>query len=130
MVIYTEKFEFAAMHKLWNDKFDKKTNFELFGKCANPAGHGHNYILEVSVNPPPGKSGWLEGFEQKVREYFVDIVDHKNLNIDVSAFSRINPTVENLSKLAWKNLKTKLKPCKLIEVTVWENDRTYCRYSK
>lgn len=130
MVIYTEKFEFAAMHKLWNDKFDLKTNFELFGKCANPAGHGHNYILEVSVNPPAGKSGWLEGFEQKVRKYFIDIVDHKNLNVDVPAFSRINPTVENLSKLAWKNLKTKLKPCTLIEVIVWENDRTYCRYSE
>ncbi|MEN6309199.1 MAG: 6-carboxytetrahydropterin synthase [Anaerohalosphaeraceae bacterium] len=130
MVIYTEKFEFAAMHKLWNDKFDEKTNFELFGKCANPAGHGHNYILEVSVNPPAGKSAWLEGFEKTVRDRFVDIVDHKNLNFDVPAFSRINPTVENLSKLAWKNLKAKLKPCKLVEVTVWENDRTYCRYSE
>jgi 6-pyruvoyltetrahydropterin/6-carboxytetrahydropterin synthase len=130
MVTYTEKFEFAAMHKLWNEKFDKKTNYKLFGKCANPTGHGHNYILEVVVEPPKTKMGWLEPFEKIVKERFIDIVDHKNLNKDVSIFQKTNPTVENIAKFAWKSLKSKLKPCKLVEVIVWENDRTYCRYSE
>ncbi|MHC5144481.1 MAG: 6-carboxytetrahydropterin synthase, partial [Planctomycetota bacterium] len=49
MFIVSEKFEFSAMHQLWNNKFDEAKNCEVFGKCANPAGHGHNYILEVSV---------------------------------------------------------------------------------
>lgn len=130
MVTYTERFEFAAMHKLWNEKFDKKTNFGLFGKCANPTGHGHNYAIEVVVEPPKTKMGWLDGFEIAVKENFIDIVDHKNLNQDVSVFAKLNPTVENIAKFAFDQLKTKLKPCKLVEVIVWENDRTYCRYGK
>lgn len=129
MVTYMEKFEFAAMHKLWNDKFDKKTNYELFGKCANPTGHGHNYILEVVVEPPKMKTGWLDKFEKIVKDYFIDIVDHKNLNKDVPIFHKTNPTVENIAKFAFGQLKSKLKPCKLVEVIVWENDRTCCRYS-
>ena len=52
MVYYSEKFEFAAAHKLWNEKFSEKRNIEVFGKCANPAGHGHNYIVEVTVKWP------------------------------------------------------------------------------
>lgn len=130
MITYTEKFEFASMHKLWNEKFDKKTNFDLFGRCANPTGHGHNYVIDVAIQPPKGKAGWLEQFEKTVKERFVDIVDHKNLNKDVPVFVKTNPTVENIAKFAFDQLKTKLKPCKLVEVIVWENDRTYCRYGK
>ena len=130
MVTYSEKFEFAAMHKLWNEKFDKKTNFNLFGKCANPTGHGHNYVIEVVVEPPKVRAGWLEGFEKTVKERFLDVVDHKNLNQDVPIFCKTNPTVENIAKFAYDQLKTKLKPCRLVEVVVWENDRTYCRYNK
>ena len=130
MVTYTEKFEFAAMHKLWNEKFDKQTNHQWFGKCANPTGHGHNYILEVVVKPPKTKIGWLDTFEKIVKARFIDVVDHKNLNKDVPIFHKTNPTVENIAKFAFDQLKTKLKPCKLVEVVVWENDRTYCRYGK
>lgn len=130
MITYAEKFEFAAMHKLWNEKFDKKTNFGLFGKCANPTGHGHNYTIEVVVEPPKAKAGWLDQFEKTVKDRFIDVVDHKNLNKDVPVFAKTNPTVENLAKFAFKQLKNKLKPCRLVEVIVWENDRTYCRYSE
>jgi 6-pyruvoyltetrahydropterin/6-carboxytetrahydropterin synthase len=49
MFIFSEKFEFAAMHLLWNDSYDPEKNFEIFGKCANPTGHGHNYVIEVQV---------------------------------------------------------------------------------
>ena len=51
-MIISEKFEFAATHTLWNDKFSKEKNFEIFGKCANPTGHGHNYMVEVSLKVP------------------------------------------------------------------------------
>jgi len=131
MFIYSEKFEFSAMHQLWNDRFDDKANVELFGKCANPAGHGHNYILEVSVekSADPEDPAWHADFEKDVKENFLDRVDHKNLNVDVAEFKSLNPTVENLSFLAWQKLENKLKNAKLYNITVWENDRTYCSYT-
>jgi 6-pyruvoyltetrahydropterin/6-carboxytetrahydropterin synthase len=130
MLTYTEQFEFAAMHKLWNQRFDKKTNYALFGKCANPAGHGHNYVLAVTVCPPAKKTGWLERFQVAVQRYFLSLMDHKNLNQDVKAFGKLNPTVENIAQFAWKKLQGKVIPCKLVDITVWENDRTYCRYTE
>jgi len=64
MFTYGEKFEFAAMHRLWNEKFDAAKNTEFFGKCANPAGHGHNYVLEVQVHcqTPLPDAGWKEDY--------------------------------------------------------------------
>jgi 6-pyruvoyltetrahydropterin/6-carboxytetrahydropterin synthase len=132
MFIFSEKFEFSAMHQLWNNEFDEAKNFEVFGKCANPAGHGHNYILEVSVEKTleSEDDGWRSEFEKCVKSHFLDFVDHKNLNIDVAAFASLNPTVENLSLLAWEKLDNKLENAKLHKVVVWENDRTYCSYSQ
>jgi len=131
MLTYTEKFEFAAMHRLWNEKFDAAKNTELFGKCANPAGHGHNYVLEVQVQcqTPLLDTGWKEDYQKVIKEEFLDSVDHKNLNEDVPEFQSLNPTVENLSFLAWKKLAGKLKRVKLVKVTVWENDRTFCSFT-
>jgi len=132
MFIYSEKFEFAAMHKLWNDKFDEAKNTELFGKCANPAGHGHNYILEVQVQCQCDllKSDWKIHYQKVVKQEFLDLVDHKNLNCDVVEFTALNPTVENISFLAWQKLNEKFKNAKLSKITVWENDRTFCSYQE
>lgn len=142
MFTYSEKFEFSAMHKLWNDKFNEKKNLDTFGKCANPTGHGHNYILEVAVQVPiAGLSemqdetnkepeNWIADFQRIVKVDFLDIVDHKNLNSDVAAFQTLNPTVENIALLAWKSLKGRFGTANLSRITVWENDRTYCTYSE
>jgi 6-pyruvoyltetrahydropterin/6-carboxytetrahydropterin synthase len=132
MFTYGEKFEFAAMHQLWNDQFDDAKNAELFGKCANPAGHGHNYILEVQVQCETDSlgPGWKQDCQKVVKEEFLDLVDHKNLNKDVPEFDVLNPTVENLSFLAWQKLVGKLKNAKLFKVTVWENDRTFSSYTE
>ena len=132
MVYFGEKFEFAAMHKLWNDKFSEQENFEVFGKCANPAGHGHNYVIEVSVKADVVEDGFGIGkFEKIVEDEFIRIVDHKNLNVDLAEFSEKNPTVENITAFAWEKLLGKFKEvgnCELYSITVWENDRTYCTY--
>lgn len=130
MFVYSEKFEFAAMHRLWNDAFDDVANYEMFGKCANPAGHGHNYIIEVRVESriEDISEGWIGEYQRVVKEFFVDIVDHKNLNLDVSGFETRNPTVENLSQFAWEKLAGKFSGCRLYKVILWENDRTYCSY--
>ena len=144
MLYFSEKFEFAASHTLWNEKFSEDENYKIFGKCANKSGHGHNYIVEVTIrNPvrdkasetPDGRQGRpvsnginAGAFENIVEKEFIRLVDHKNLNADVGYFKKVNPTVENIAEFAFNSLKDKLKPLQLDCVTVWENDRTFCCY--
>ena len=129
MVYFSEKFEFAAMHKLWNDDFSEKQNLEVFGKCANPTGHGHNYIVEVTIKTPANKNGFhVCDFEKIVDNELIKLVDHKNLNADVSHFSKTIPTVENITVFAWNKLSGKFGQTALHCVTVWETDTTYCSY--
>jgi 6-pyruvoyltetrahydropterin/6-carboxytetrahydropterin synthase len=129
MLYFSEKFEFAASHTLWNKKFSDSENLKVFGKCANKCGHGHNYIVEVTVKKPAkGKALKAGDFERIVDKHFISVVDHKNLNADVKHFKKVNPTVENIAEFAFKSLKEKFKPFKLDCVTVWENDRTFCCY--
>ena len=124
----SEKFEFAATHKLWNDAFSPERNKEAFGKCANPAGHGHNYIVEVTA-ASKGDSGFDVGqFQQVVSDEFISLVDHKNLNVDVDAFSKTIPTVENITTFAWDCLAGKFPGVELVSITIWESDRMYCTY--
>ena len=127
MIYFSEKFEFAATHKLWNDSLSEQENFSVFGKCANPAGHGHNYIVEVTVKV---KSGDLRiaDFEKAVDERLIRILDHKNLNIDVPHFSKVIPTVENLAVFAWEKLAGQFGKAILHCVTIQETDRTSCSY--
>jgi 6-pyruvoyltetrahydropterin/6-carboxytetrahydropterin synthase len=129
MVYFSEKFEFAAMHKLWNDEFSDQHNMEVFGKCANPTGHGHNYTVEVTLQMPKTRNDFrIDDFEQVVDEEFIKLLDHKNLNADVEQFGKTNPTVENIVSFAWNQLIDKFGKAKLYRVTVWETDRTYCSY--
>jgi 6-pyruvoyltetrahydropterin/6-carboxytetrahydropterin synthase len=129
MLYFSEKFEFSASHTLWNKKFSDDKNSKVFGKCANKCGHGHNYIVEVTVKKPTkGKALKADEFEKIVEKEFIRTVDHKNLNADVPYFKKVNPTVENIAEFAFKKLSNKFKPFELHCVTVWENDRTFCSY--
>ena len=129
MVYFSEKFEFAAMHKLWNNDFSEKQNLEVFGKCANPAGHGHNYIVEVTIKTPISKNDFhICDIEKIVDNELIKLVDHRNLNVDVSHFSKTIPTVENITVFAWNKLSGKFGKAVLHCVTVWETDKTYCSY--
>ena len=129
MVYFSEKFEFAATHKLWNDDFSNQQNVDVFGKCANPAGHGHNYIVEVTIKMPAITNGFhISDFESIVDKELIKLVDHKNLNADVRQFSHINPTVENIVTFAWNKLVGKFGKWTMYCVTVWETDKTYCSY--
>ncbi len=128
---FSEKFEFAAMHKLWNDRFTPERNFEIFGKCANPTGHGHNYVVEVTVTTNSGGEGFEIGcFQQVVDSELIALIDHKNLNADVETFDRTIPTIENLAAFAWKRLVGRFGSAELHSVTIWESDRTYCTYRR
>ena len=128
MMYFSEKFEFAATHKLWNDRFSEQENFAIFGKCANPTGHGHNYIVEVTVKTAVDGTLKVGEFERVVDTHLMQLVDHKNLNVDVPEFQQRIATVENLAVFAWERLVDRFEPARLHGVTVWESDRTYCSY--
>jgi 6-pyruvoyltetrahydropterin/6-carboxytetrahydropterin synthase len=129
MVYYSEKFEFAAAHKLWNEKFSEEQNVEVFGRCANPAGHGHNYIVEVTVKYSSGQSLKTGEFEKVVDKELIRALDHKNLNSDLQEFQKITPTVENIAVFAWNKLVNQFKAAVTLHcVTVWETDKTYSSY--
>lgn len=129
MAYFCEKFEFAATHKLWNDEFSEQKNLDIFGKCANPTGHGHNYIAEVEISMPAARDDFRVGdFEKIVDNELIKLLDHRNLNTDLEHFGKTNPTVENIAAFAWNQLVGKFGKGKLHRVTVWETDKTYCSY--
>ncbi len=128
MFYLSEKFDFASMHKLWNNELSEQENFELFGKCANPNGHGHNYVVEVTVKAPSDEEIRIGDLETAVDEKFIKLVDHKNLNADVDQLKNINPTIENIASFAWEKLNGQFGTAKLHSVSVWESDRTFCTY--
>ena len=129
MIYFSEKFEFAATHRLWNEDFSDERNLQLFGKCANPAGHGHNYVVEVTVKVPAEKSSLrISDFERIVDEEIISVLDHKNLNAEIAEFGKTNPTVENIAVFAWERIVGKFEEAALHCITVWETDKTYCSY--
>ncbi|MCK4998215.1 MAG: 6-carboxytetrahydropterin synthase [Anaerohalosphaera sp.] len=129
MFSYSEKFEFAATHKLWNDDYDEAGNFEMFGKCASANGHGHNYIVEVTIEKNTAPVEFSMGrFGKIVNEELIEKLDHKNLNLDVDVFKELNPTMENIAVFAWDSLDGKFGGGRLVSVTVWESEKTFCTY--
>lgn len=129
VMYFSEKFEFAATHRLWNERFSPQQNLETFGKCANPTGHGHNYVVEVTIRAAADAPALKIGaFERVVDGHLMPLVDHKNLNLDVPAFQQQPPTVENIAVFAWERLAGRFEPAQLHCITVWESDRTYCSY--
>ena len=129
MVFFSEKFEFAATHKLWNADFSDVQNLKVFGKCANPTGHGHNYVIEVTIKMPVAENEFSIGdFEKIVDSELISLIDHKNLNLDIEYFSQVTPTIENIALYAWNKLVKKFPKQLLHCVTVWETDKTSCSY--
>jgi 6-pyruvoyltetrahydropterin/6-carboxytetrahydropterin synthase len=105
----TRRYRFSASHRLHAAQLSEEENRRVYGKCNNPYGHGHNYVLEVSVSGPVDPAtgmianlGDLDAFvERQVLEEF----DHRNLNEDVEAFRHTVPTAENLCKEAYTRLR-------------------------
>jgi len=100
MVYLTRRYRFSAGHRLHNDVLSTEENRRVYGKCNNPNGHGHNYLLEVTVagpiDPATGMVFDLVTLDGIVHEQVLDKLDHRNLNLDVENFRTRVPTTENL----------------------------------
>lgn len=126
MITLTRKYEFCASHRLHSEQLTPDENIELFGKCNNPNGHGHNYVLEVTVtgekNPESGMMVALGELDECVNRLVVDYLDHKNLNLDIPEFGKVNPTSEAVTEMIWNRLDKAL-PARLVKVRLRETDR-------
>jgi len=131
MICVTQQFEFSASHRLHNPELSDQENRELFGKCNNPNGHGHNYVVELSLNRPTQnlQDGIdLPAFESKVKELVIDRLDHKHLNKDVDYFAKVNPSVENIAIAIWGWLNGQFGDDEIANVRVYETPKTWAEY--
>ncbi|MBY0587849.1 6-carboxytetrahydropterin synthase [bacterium] len=132
MVRLTEQFEFSAAHRLHASEWSDEQNLQSFGKCNNPNGHGHNYVVDVTIEGhPEPESGMLlplGRLEEIVQQELIKRFDHKHLNVDTAEFQRQNPSVENIARVAWKLLEGKLSPARLARVRVYETAKTWVDY--
>jgi len=107
-LVLTRRYAFAASHRLYSAAFSAEENARLYGKCANPYGHGHNYVLEVSVSGPVDEATGmivnLADLDEFVNREVVEPFDHMNLNEQVPAFRKTVPTTENLCKEIYRRL--------------------------
>jgi 6-pyruvoyltetrahydropterin/6-carboxytetrahydropterin synthase len=131
-MIVTARLTFSAAHRLHNPARDADWNRRTYDKCGNPAGHGHNYALEVSVrgtiDPETGMVIDLKRLKDIMRERVIDRVDHRNLNEDVDFLRGVIPTAENLARSFWIQLKDAIPHGELHEVVLQETERNSVRY--
>lgn len=123
----TRRYRFAASHRLDVPSLSPEENRRLFGKCNNPYGHGHDYVVDVTVDGQPDESGQIvnrAALDDLVHERILKQVDHKNLNCDVTELRGVVPTTENLAEaLNRMLLRDWPLPARLSGVRISETDR-------
>jgi len=137
MIKTSQRFEFSAAHRLHAGSLSDSQNQEIFGRCNNPNGHGHNYEVEVTLagTPDPASGNLIPGgvlqLQQIVNHHILDRFDHKHLNLDCEEFKTLNPTVENIAKTIYQKLRPAIPaPAKLHCIKVWETPKTVAEYSE
>ena len=123
---------FNAAHRLFVPDWSDEKNAEVFGLCANPHYHGHNYEMEVKVSgevdPVTGYLIDLKFLKDLIKIHIEDKMDHKNLNLEVEEFKTLNPTAENICFVIWKILRGKLDDKYELAVRLYETPRNFVEY--
>ena len=133
MVYITRIEHFNAAHKLYNPSWSRELNEEVYGKCANENWHGHNFELHVTLKGDPDPdTGFV--FDVKklsiiVKEYIIEKLDHKNLNVDVDFMKDKVCSIENLVIAIWQQLAPNLPgDVSLHSLKLYETPRIYVEY--
>lgn len=130
-VMISQRYDFSAAHRLHVSGLSDEENRELFGKCNNPSGHGHNYQLEVTIGVPVSQRAFEIGqLDALVNRVIIERYDHKHLNADTEDFALVNPSAENIAQRIYEHLAAAVKSldAELDEVKVWETSKTACTY--
>ncbi len=130
----TRRVSFSAGHRLYNPEYSDEKNAEIFGDCSNPEGHGHNYILEVTVtgeiDQETGMLINLKEMKKIIQEEIISKVDHKNLNSQVEFMKDLIPTTENLARRIWEVLDKKFKSGMLARIILRETENNFVEISR
>lgn len=130
----TRHMHFSAAHRLYRPDWSDERNREVFGACANPRWHGHNYEIEVTVEGPiDPETGYvmdLKILKDAIQKRIIDDVDHRNLNDEVSWLDGLNPTTENVVVAIWNRLAEALpESVELCRIVLRETPRNHVEYT-
>ena len=132
-VTVSRKAHFNAAHRLFVENWSDEKNHNLFGKCSNPNFHGHNYDLIVDVtgdvDQVTGVVIDLKELKDIIKNDVEELLDHKNLNLDVLYFKKVIPTAENICIFIWNILRDKISEDNELSVTLYETPRNFVKYS-
>ena len=126
------KEHFNAAHRLYNQAWDDAKNEKVFGKCALPNDHGHNYEIELKITCEPDQdTGYvmdLKFLSDLIRREVVEKFDHKNLNLDTKEFKSLNPTAENIVIVIYGLLRPHIDNKFDLQVRLYETPRNFVEY--
>lgn len=134
-MLITRRIDFSASHTCYNPALSDAQNLALYGAEAHPHGHGHNYVLEVTLagspDPVTGMIVDLKDVKQWLEEEVVEPMDHRHLNHEVPPFDRIVPTTENLTVEIWRRLQPRFEgtPARLAGIRLYETEDLYVDYA-
>jgi 6-pyruvoyltetrahydropterin/6-carboxytetrahydropterin synthase len=129
----TRRLHFNAAHRLYRPDWSDARNAEVFGPCANPNWHGHNYEIDVTVegpiHPETGYVMDLGHLKDLVNAAVIDDVDHRNLNVEVPWLEGLNPTTENFVVAIWRRLEPRIpEGVRLARLVLRETPRNWVEY--
>ncbi len=129
---FGRRYLLSASHRLHSDALSAEQNRAIYGKCNNPHGHGHNYVVEVLAGGPvDAETGMvvnMAALDEAVRSRVIERFDHRNLNLDL-LFGEVVPTTENLCRAVFDLLEGAVEPAKLVQVRVEETENNFFEYS-
>jgi len=133
LVYLTRRETFSACHRLHSKALSDEANREVFGKCNNPNGHGHNYSVEVTVkgqtNPHTGMVINITDLKKLIESEVMQNLDHKNIDLDVPWFANRVSTAENIAVFIWQRLASGLpNSARLHQVKLWETEKNIVVY--
>jgi 6-pyruvoyltetrahydropterin/6-carboxytetrahydropterin synthase len=137
MIFLTRRATFSASHYYWNQNWTPEKNQQVFGRCANRNGHGHNYTLEVTVqgrpDPVTGFVVDLKWLKDVIEQNVLSAYDHRHLNLEVPEFadSKLMPTTENIAIAAWNRIQPAIQSAagaRLTAVRIYETPEIFAEY--
>jgi 6-pyruvoyltetrahydropterin/6-carboxytetrahydropterin synthase len=135
-MLITRKAEFSASHSCYNPQLSEAENRDLYGEPADSHGHGHNYVLEVTLegepDPVTGMVLDLKRMKDIINREVVDPMDHRFLNHEVPPFDKMVPTPENIAREIWRRLEGpfRLPNARLDRVRLYETEDLFVDYSE
>ena len=133
-VYITRREHFNAAHKLWREDWSDEKNAEVFGKCSNKNWHGHNFNIFVTVKGLPSEdTGFvidLKDLSKIMKEYVIEALDHRNLNLDVLFMKGLLASTENLVIKIWEQIEDPIKEAggELVKIRLEETENNYVEY--